>query len=100
MELTDLHSQHIENYDHLFDMDAKIAAVLSHYEQATDMNNPNRLDFNIEPEMNGTIVNKVPSYDLSAHPKYQSVEMLRRIMDETFGLPKQGWTQDLRDHIV
>ena len=87
MELTDQHITHIANHKTITGNDAKIAAVLAHYEQATDINNPNRENFHIEPEMSGSIVNNVKTYDLSANPKYESVGRLQNIMDDTLGLP-------------
>jgi|TARA_B110000285_G_C15099678_1_gene604240 hypothetical protein len=42
MQLTDLHIELVEDGETLQDNEDKIAAVLYHYEQATDKNNPNR----------------------------------------------------------
>lgn len=59
MHLTDLHIELVENGESHKENEHKIAAVLYHYEQAIDKNNPNRERFPIQPEMNGTIMNKV-----------------------------------------
>jgi len=42
MHLTDLHIELVEGGETLQDNEDKISAVLYHYEQATDKNNPNR----------------------------------------------------------
>jgi hypothetical protein len=42
MHLTDLHIDLVDNGETLQEHEDKIAAVLYHYEQATDKNNPNR----------------------------------------------------------
>ena len=46
-------------------------AVLAHYNQATDKDNPNRNLFEIAEEMSGKIHSTLKSFNLLDNPKYQ-----------------------------
>ena len=50
--------------------DQKTLAVRKLYEDATDLDNPNRLKINVEQDLHGRISNNVCSYDLMDNPKY------------------------------
>jgi len=50
--------------------DQKTLAVRKLYEDATDLDNPNRSKINVEQDLHGRISNKVCSYDLMDNPKY------------------------------
>lgn len=85
-----MHLKYVVGGEVLKDNDQKIEAVLEHYKQATDKNNPMRDRFQISPQMNGTLASNTESYDLYDDPRYDMIETMVRVLDEVYGLRSNG----------
>lgn len=69
------------------DINQKVDALKEVYDKATDKDNAEKSLYmeKIEDEMHGRIMNQYKSYDLMDNEKYQRIEYLLSVMQETFG---------------
>ena len=70
--------------------DQKTIAVRKLYDEATDVDNPNRFKLNVDQDLHGRISNNVCSYDLMDNPKYQRIEECLEILNERLGESEQA----------
>lgn len=81
IELADKHIELCENSDNIFLQEEKIKAVKTHYNKATDWDNPNRDKYKVTDEMHGRISGHVMSYSLMDNEKYHEIEELLEILE-------------------
>jgi len=84
-ELTEMHIDRVNHAQNLITSDEKINAVRQLYERATNKDNPNRDQVQIEPALRGRISSKIMSYNLYDNEKYQRIEELLEAIEESFG---------------
>lgn len=75
-----------DHYDSM-DINQKVNALKELYDKATDKDNAEKSLYmeKIDAEMYGRIMNQYKSYDLMDNEKYQRIEYLLSVMQETFG---------------
>jgi hypothetical protein len=85
-ELTKMHLDRIEGSQDFLTDDEKINAVRDLYERATNKDNPNRDQIQIEPVLRGRISSKIMSYNMYDNHKYKLIEELLEAIEESFGM--------------
>lgn len=90
MELVDIHEQmltdEVPDFQSMDDVQ-KANALKDFYDKAVDIENSERQIYydKLDKEMHGRIMNEYKSYDLMDNEKYQRIEYLISVMQETFG---------------
>ena len=91
-ELVDKYIERVspEKLANITTQDQKTIAVRKLYEEATDVDNPNRFKLNVEQDLHGRISNNVCSYEMMDNPKYQRIEECLEILNERLGESEQA----------
>jgi len=90
IELLEMHDDVLrddfDNYDSM-DKQQKVNCLKEIYDKAVDKDNAEKALYmdKINKEMHGKVMNEYKSYDLMDNEKYQRIEYLLKVMQETFG---------------
>lgn len=101
LELVDIHdqmlSEEVFDYQSLDEMQ-KVDALKDFYDKAVDTENAERQIYydKLDKEMHGRIMNEYKSYDLMDNEKYQRIEYLISVMQETFGFDYEGVVNEVK----
>merc|ERR1712046_513372 len=101
IELVDIHdqmlSEEVFDYQSLDEMQ-KVDALKDFYDKAVDIENSERQIYydKLDKEMHGRIMNEYKSYDLMDNEKYQRIEYLISVMQETFGFDYEGVVNEVK----